>query len=104
MLEDIRALAGSGPDALGAILQGTRRVQRAMVTIEPPSELRTLHEMIASAVQLAGNAATIRREAAINGNIARAWDASSAAAGSLMLLSRARTDLRTALRPPQLSP
>ena len=46
-----------------------------------------------SAVQLAANAAKIRREAALTGNIARAWDASSAAAGALMLSARARTDL-----------
>ena len=45
-----------------------------------------------------------RREAAVNGNMARAWDASSAAAGALMLLARAQADLAQALRPPQLGP
>jgi hypothetical protein len=32
----------------------------------------------------------------------RAWDASSAAAGALMLGAKARTDIIAALRPPQL--
>jgi len=35
-------------------------------------------------------------------NIYVAWDASSAAAGALMLGAKARTDIRTLLRPPQL--
>ena len=38
-----------------------------------------------SAAQLADSAATIRREAALTGDMARAWNASSAAAGALML-------------------
>jgi hypothetical protein len=53
-------------------------------------------------VQLAGNAAQIRREAALAGDMARAWDASSAAAGALMLGAKARTDILAALRLPQL--
>ena len=103
LLEDIKALAGSGPDAIGSILTATRASRRAMATIEPPSELRDLHNMFISAVQLAENAATVRREAAINASMTRAWDASSAAAGALMLAQRARVDLQKALQPPQLA-
>jgi hypothetical protein len=55
-----------------------------------------------SAAQLADNAARIRREATLAGDIGRAWDASSAAAGALMLGARARSDIQTQLRPPQL--
>ncbi len=54
-----------------------------------------------SAVELAANAATIRREAALSGSIARAWDASSTAAGSLMLATRAKIEMQSALRPPR---
>ena len=57
-----------------------------------------MHNLFTSAVQLADNAAKIRREAALTGNIARAWDASSAAAGALMLATQARTDLLVALQ------
>ena len=71
-------------------------------TIAPPAELRAAHALLVSAVQLAGNAGQIRREATLAEDIARAWDASSAAAGALMLGARARTDLRSLLRPPQL--
>jgi hypothetical protein len=101
LLEDIKALAGSGPDAIGAILRQTGQIQKAMATLEPPDELRDVHNVFTSAVQLADAAAKIRREAALTGSIARAWDASSAAAGALMLATKARTDMLVALRPPQ---
>ncbi|MFN7918321.1 MAG: hypothetical protein U0Q55_23465 [Vicinamibacterales bacterium] len=103
LLEDIKALAGSGPDALGAILRSVDLARRDVRLIKPPDDLRDLHEMFGSALQLALNAARIRREAALRANVTRAWDASSAAAGALMLAQRARTDLLKALQPPQLS-
>jgi hypothetical protein len=103
LLEDIKALAGSGPDAIGAILKETAQIQKVMAKLDPPTELLDVHNLFASAVQLADNAARIRREAALTGSIARAWDASSAAAGALMLITRARTDMLVALRPPQVA-
>ena len=63
-----------------------------------PTETASVHGLFTSAVQLAENAALVRREAAVNGNMARAWDASSAAAGALMLLARAQADLAQALQ------
>jgi len=51
---------------------------------------------------LAQNAAKLRREAALTGNMSRAWDASSAAAGALMLSDRIRTEMQTAFHLPQL--
>ena len=44
----------------------------------------------------------IRRQAALSGDIARAWDASSAAAGALMLSARAKSEIQSLLRPPEL--
>ncbi|MFN8064738.1 MAG: hypothetical protein U0P82_08085 [Vicinamibacterales bacterium] len=103
LLEDIKALAGSGPDAIGAILRSAGVARDVMATVAPPQELQDLHTMLLSAVQLAENAAKIRREAAINASMPKAWDASSAAAGALMLAQRARVDLQKALQPPQLA-
>jgi len=96
-------LSGSGPDAIGVILDGTAKIQKVLASLEPPSELRDVHTLFTSAVQLADNAAKIRREAALTGSITRAWDASSAAAGALMLFTKGRTDLLVALKPPQVS-
>ena len=59
--------------------------------IVPPDELKAAHALLVSAAQLADNAARIRREATLAGDMARAWDASSAAAGALMLERQART-------------
>ena len=103
-LEDIKALAGSSPDAIGRMLYAAGLVQKSLATIEPPSELRDAHSLFVSAVQLADNAARTRREAAVAGNLSRAWDASSAAAGALMLADRARQEMQAAMRPARLSP
>ena len=70
--------------------------------IHPPDELIDAHALFISAVNLAQNAAAIRREATLSQNMTRAWDASSAAAGALMLGSKARTDIQKLTRRPQL--
>jgi hypothetical protein len=58
--------------------------------------------LLVSAAQLSANAAQIRREATLAGDMTRAWNASSAAAGALMLAGRARSDMQAVVRPPQL--
>jgi hypothetical protein len=101
-LEDIKALTGSGPDALGLILKTSTDIQKVADTIHPPDELRDLHSLVMSTILLAQNAAKLRRQAALTGDMARAWDASSAAAGALMLSERLRTEMQSAFRLPQL--
>lgn len=103
LLEDIKLLAGSGPQAIRAIANGAMLVTAALRGIQPPDELREAHGLLVSAAQLADSAASIREEAALTGSMPRAWDASSAAAGALMLASKARTDIQLALRLPQLA-
>jgi hypothetical protein len=44
----------------------------------------------------------VRRDAALANDMNRAWNASSAAAGALMLGTRAREDILALLRSPQL--
>ena len=101
-LEDIKALSGSPPGALAALQHSAARLAKLVADVAPPQEAAGAHALLLSAVQLAGNAALIRREAALAGDMTRAWDASSAAAGALMLGAKARTDIIAALRPPQL--
>jgi len=103
-LDNIKSLAGSGPWALANIDRTTRAVLKVMSALEPPAELQAAHALLLSALRMAQNAAQIRREAALTGSIARAWDASAAAAGSMMLTARARTEIQDALRPPQFQP
>jgi hypothetical protein len=102
-LEDIKTLAGSSPDALAMILRSAGQVVKALTAIAPPEEFRGTHALFLSATNLAESAGRIRREAALTGDIKRAWDASSAAAGALMLEARARSELMSLFRFPQLT-
>jgi hypothetical protein len=101
-LEDIKALAGTSPATLDAIQRAVSQIAKQASAIVPPEEFIAAHAVLVSATQLAANAAQIRREATLAGDMARAWDASSAAAGALMLGARARSDIQALLRPPRL--
>jgi hypothetical protein len=99
-LENIKALAGSSPASLLTVERLVAQITELAATVVPPQEMAAAHALLVSAAQLAGNAARIRREATLAGDLARAWDASSAAAGALMLGARARADIQSFLRPP----
>jgi hypothetical protein len=101
-LNDIKALSGSSPGSLATVERLATEIRRSIVKVMPPADLVATHALLVSAADLAVNAAGIRREAALAGSIARAWDASAAAAGSLMLTDRARTEIQTLTRIPQL--
>jgi hypothetical protein len=64
--------------------------------------LKAAHALLASAVNLAETAVKTRRQATVSGELQLAWDASSAAAGSMMLLSRAQEDMEAAVRLPEI--
>jgi hypothetical protein len=101
-LEDIKSLAGSTPNALKTVERLVAQIVKLAQDVSPPQELNGAHALLVSAAHLAENAATIRRDATLSGSIQRAWDASSAAAGALMLGAKARSDIRVLLRQPQL--
>jgi hypothetical protein len=101
-LEDIKSLSGTSPDGFIAMNGTIFSIVGRLSTVAPPDEFRAAHALLVSAVQMAENAARLRREAIVAGDIARAWNASSAAAGALMLGAQARTDIQALLRPPDL--
>jgi hypothetical protein len=101
-LEDIKSLAGSSPSTLERLDRLIAWILQRSSQISPPEELTAAHALFVSAVHMAENAAIIRREATLANSVERAWDASSAAAGALMLSARARSDMRAQLRRPQL--
>lgn len=101
-LEGIKSLAGSPPITLTFIQRRVARILKLVSAIAPPEEVTAAHALLISAVQLAGHSAEIRREAVLAGDMTRAWDASSAAAGALMLGAKARADIQSLLRLPQL--
>jgi hypothetical protein len=101
-LESIRLLAGPAPGTLVDLLRklegGADRLQRLPV----PTDLRGPHDLFVSAWQLAEKAVRTRHAAIASGNVATAWEASSAAAGAILLFSRAQQELRTLIEPPRL--
>ncbi|HET9834516.1 MAG TPA: hypothetical protein VFP91_22490 [Vicinamibacterales bacterium] len=101
-LESIKSLAGTPPNTLNVIERTMKGISLTATAVHPPDELVDAHALFISAVNLAQNAASIRREATLLQSITRAWDASSAAAGALMLGTKARADIQKLTRRPQL--
>ncbi|HVB38055.1 MAG TPA: hypothetical protein VND92_05925 [Vicinamibacterales bacterium] len=101
-LDAIKALAGPDVTELGPLERSLGAAVRRLGVVDPPPELAGVHDLLQSAARLGEQAASIRLEATMSGNIDRAWNASSAAAGALMLLERARQDMEALSRPPQL--
>jgi hypothetical protein len=102
-LDDLRALAGPPPLLLRTLVETLGRESRILSRIDPPAELAAIHALFRSASELGLNAAQLRLDAVEAADLELARRASSAAAGALMLLSRARADLDAALRPPLAS-
>ena len=101
-LDAIRTLEGPVPDQLIALRQqlsgGAERLQR----MRTPDYLRSTHELLVGAWRFAENATRARYDAIEGANAAAAWEASSAAAGALMMLSRVQLEIRALLEPPRL--
>lgn len=101
-LDDIKRLAGSDAVVLVGLGNRLARHSKALNILTVPDELKPAHALLISAVNLADTAVKTRRQAAVSGELQLAWDASSAAAGSMMLFSRAREDMEAAVRLPEL--
>jgi hypothetical protein len=101
-LDDIKRLAGS--DAAVLVGLGDRLIThgKTLSALPVPDELKPAHALLTSAVTLAATAVKTRRQAAVSGELQLAWDASSAAAGSMMLLTKAQEDMEAAVRLPEI--
>src|SRR4029079_19381647 len=99
-LDDIKRLAGPEATQLPRLVQRVGLVLRALASIVPPSDLAPVHTLIESAARLAEQAVLTRRSAVASGPMDQYWQDSSAAAGALMLLDRAKHDIDSAMAPP----
>jgi hypothetical protein len=101
-LEAIRRLDGPPLATLQTLRSrlsgGAERLER----LEVSDDLRGTHSMLVGAWRFAENAANGRADAVSTGNVARAWEASSAAAGALMLLSQVQRGIQDLLELPRL--
>jgi hypothetical protein len=71
-------------------------------SMRPPAELHTAHTLLTSAFQMASQAITARQKAVQTTSMELAWQASSAAAGALMMFERANEELVRLAIPPRL--
>jgi hypothetical protein len=69
-LKDIKELAGSSQTALSLIRKQVKSVVLLLAAVVPPDECRSVHALLGSAAQLADQAAQIRHEATMSGNVA----------------------------------
>jgi hypothetical protein len=101
-LDAIRRLTGPSATALVSLRSrlagGADRLQRMVV----PEYLRPTHELLVSAWRFAESAVDIRYDAVSSGNVAIAWQASSSAAGALLMVERVQHEIRDLLEPPRL--
>jgi len=101
-LEAIRRLDGPPLGSLRSLQSrlsgGAERLERLQV----PNDLRDTHDLLVGAWRFAETAVNGRSDAIASGNVSRAWEASSAAAGALMLLSRVQRGIQDLLELPRL--
>ena len=101
-LQDVRSLAGPAMSSLQDLMQRFERISRQLALIKPPDDLVQAHATLQSAAELGQQAMRTRERAAMQGDVAMAWDASSAAAGSIMMLAEARKQIDAVTRQPEL--
>ena len=102
-LTDVRQLAGPSPGALRQLSDQVAAAQRELAQVQPPPEVSAGHATLVAAAGMAVRAAGLRFDAARSGSMETAWQASSAAAGSLMLLDQAIAELRRITHAPKPS-
>jgi hypothetical protein len=101
-LEDVRQLAGPSPKSLERLEQRATMARLQIEGIVPPEELDSAKALLVAACRMAATASATRRAAIKSGDMQMAWEASSAAAGALMMLDRALDDLRQRSQPPEV--
>jgi hypothetical protein len=102
MLDSIRRLDGPPPERLLALRTqlsgGAERLER----VRTPDYLRGINDLLVGTWRFADNAVRARVKAIEGGDSASAWEASSAAAGAIMMLTRVQSEIRDLLEPPRL--
>lgn len=99
-LTDVRQLAGPSPDALRRLAYAAELSGHQFAKVKPPAEVASAHATLNAACGMAVRAARTRLDALRSGRMDAAWEASSAAAGALMLLDHAVLELRRITREP----
>ena len=99
-LELIRSLAGPSARTLRQVEKSAGLASRELALIKPPADAAEVHGLLQNAFQMAARAIEIRMKAIGTNDMSLAWQASSAAAGALLMLDRARDDIQRLTSPP----
>lgn len=102
MLEAIRDMRGTPFERLTIAYDRLRSFAADLARVTPPPDLADVHATISSSVHMAVEACERRRRAVIVASVADARDASSAAAGAVLLADQARQSLIQRLFPPRI--
>jgi hypothetical protein len=101
-LDDIKRLAGPQAVVLVSLVNKLDISEKLLATVATPDELKPAHAVLTTALALAASAVKTRRLAVTSGDLRSAWDASSAAAGAMMLFARSRADMEAIVKLPQI--
>ena len=85
-------MTGPPVNTVGPLSAKLTRSARKLSQVDPPPDMAGSHALVRSAWELAENAFRLRIESVAGNNVEVARQASSAAAGALMLYERARAD------------
>lgn len=99
-MDAIRTLAGPDTGTLPDLLARFERSATVAAQVLPPADCRPIHATLTSALQLGIAAVRLRQRAIASGELPHAWDAASAAAGSVMLAERVVADLARLMKRP----
>jgi hypothetical protein len=106
-LDEIQRLAGPSRARLLTVTARTTAAMTQLRAAVVPAEAAPAHDLLRNALMLAGRAADGRLKAIASGDMHLAWEASSAAAGAMMLFGRAAEALKELSanipRPPGMS-
>jgi hypothetical protein len=100
-LEDIRDLAGPTPTSLSRLERRMASARRTLTRVTAPAEADGAHGLLATVTSMAGRAAQTRRNAVQSNAMPVAWEASSAAAGALLMLEQALDEINRLTSPPR---
>jgi len=92
LLEAIDRRTATLPGDLDAALKEFDDAAKLLTTIKPPSSRASTHALLLRTCMLGARAVGMR-QSAIGQDSASSWEAASAAAGALLMLDRANTDL-----------
>jgi hypothetical protein len=93
-LESIRDLEGPEPKFLRPLDDRARLAHLELMAVTPPPEVKGVHGLIAAALHMTRQAASLRLTAVSSNDIKIAWDASAAAAGAINLADQALAEFQ----------